>query len=240
MLILMLSLFFNDGFANGFWLRAPRPQERPLFDSPATAWITPIKESAEERQMLWDSQHILFYADRKTGDPPELFIMLLDGYRLPKSRPTIGWHYIDPPHSIPGSNQLRLSPLFIQQDNGSTVIVVDRRDYQDPEGEKEVAKKVGELGRSGIKRMRVLQRGAERKFCLYPPSAPDTLMLYWIADAELTLLFTYTNYTMVDLNAFTLGSPTNLIFSYAIDDDSYVWQQTVRHLLRTEFRDAVD
>jgi hypothetical protein len=132
---------------------------------------------------------------------------LLAGYRIPPSSPTIGWHYIDPPHSIPRPGVLRLTPAIIDQRDGPTIIVVDRRDYQDSEGERAVTNKVAELKRLGVKEMTVLQRGEQGAFCQFPYLVCDTVMLYWIADAELTVLFTNNSIDpTIDLSAFTLNA----------------------------------
>jgi len=205
MFLSMLLVVFGPGSAPHF--RIPQAVDRPLFDVRANEWINPIRESSAERQMLWDAERVLYYSGRITGQSGGLFIS--NGVQLHR-RLTVGWYSIEPVHSIPSSDQFRITQTFNGQTNRTTVIVVDRRDYQDAEGSEAVAEKVAELKRDGVEQVTVLLRGAESGFFQSPPFF-EMMLLYWIGDAELTVLIThdFSAYPMINSNRLTLDLPTD-------------------------------
>jgi hypothetical protein len=203
----MLSsvLLLVIGSGTGYLHRAivTPPVDRTLFDSPANAWVSTIRESAKDREMLWDAQRVLFYAGRVTGDSDSMTMVF--GYRIPRLR--VGWHSVEPVHSLPSSDQFRLTQTFTGQNDRPVVIVVDQRDYADSDGYQAVADKVEDLERDRVERVTVMLRGVENQFCHSPPTI-DMLLLDWIGDAELTVLVTHDfgGYPMVNQDVLTLNS----------------------------------
>lgn len=207
MLLSVVLAFFGPG--SGSHYRLPQPVDRPLFNSAANAWVSAIRESPAEQQMLWDAERVLFYAGRITGERMDSII--LGGLRF-RTGLTMGWHCIEPVHSLPNSDQFRITQTFLGRSDRPTVIVVDRRDYQDRDGFEAVADKVAELKRDGVHHVIVLQRGTENRFFQSAPLV-EMMLLYWVGDAELTVLSTYDfgAYPMVDRNVLTLDSRTDTL-----------------------------